>query len=162
MAAPHVTGVVALMISRGITGPSNIRNVLQSTATDLGAPGRDDVFGYGLVNAAAAVGGGTVATRLRAFSGDIIGSVLAIRSDIVEVLSNGSFLITNAHAGTRTIFAWQDFNGNGILDSGDYFGQTPGVVITDNVTASGVAVTVQRYSGSSVTIQSVLAVVRKR
>lgn len=163
MAAPHVTGIVALMISRGITGPSNIQNVLQTTATHQGATvGRNDFFGYGLVNAAAAVGGGTVATRLRAFSGDIIGSVLAIRSDIVEVLSNGSFLITNAHAGTRTIFAWQDFNGNGILDSGDYFGQTPGVVITDNVTASGVAVTVQRYSGSSVTIQSVLAVVRKR
>ncbi len=158
MAAPHVTGVVSLMISRGITGPSNIQNVLQTTATGLGAPG----LGSGLVNAAAAVGGGSVATRLRAFSGDMSGSTLTIRSDVVEVPSNGSFTITNAHAGTRTVFAWQDFNANGILDVGDYFGQTPGVVITDNATTSGVAVVVQRYSGIPVTIQNVLTVARSR
>lgn len=55
-AAPHVSGVAALLIARGIVGPANIQNKLQSTATDLGTPGPDPLHGYGLVNAAAAVG----------------------------------------------------------------------------------------------------------
>ena len=36
-------------------GPDDIRQVLQDTAEDLGAPGRDDRYGYGLVDAYAAV-----------------------------------------------------------------------------------------------------------
>lgn len=55
-AAPHVSGVAALLIARGFVGPANIQNRLQSTATDLGAPGFDPLYGWGLVNAAAAVG----------------------------------------------------------------------------------------------------------
>jgi len=54
MASPHVAGVVALMMSNG--GYS--RETLQSTADDLGATGRDSLYGYGLVNAVEAVTGG--------------------------------------------------------------------------------------------------------
>ena len=53
---PHVSGLAALVIARGITGPANIQNRLQSTATNLGSPGWDALTGWGLVNAAAAVG----------------------------------------------------------------------------------------------------------
>jgi subtilisin family serine protease len=58
MATPHVVGVAALVIANGVTGPDAIRARLQSTATDLGAAGRDPYFGFGLVNAAKAVNGG--------------------------------------------------------------------------------------------------------
>jgi serine protease len=58
MASPHVVGVVALMISNGITGIENIRSTLHDTAIDLGASGWDSTYGYGLIDAAAAVGGG--------------------------------------------------------------------------------------------------------
>lgn len=52
MASPHAAGVAALMLSADPTlTPSAIRFFLQSTATDLGPTGRDDVYGYGLVNA---------------------------------------------------------------------------------------------------------------
>jgi len=54
--APHVSGLAVLLIARGITGPANIQIRLQSTATDLPPAGRDDLTGWGLVNAAAAVG----------------------------------------------------------------------------------------------------------
>ncbi|HUT99412.1 MAG TPA: S8 family serine peptidase [bacterium] len=57
MACPHVAAVVGLMISEGITGPANIRATLQSTATDLGPSGRDDEYGYGLINVEQALGG---------------------------------------------------------------------------------------------------------
>jgi subtilisin family serine protease len=55
MAAPYVTGVAALLAARGLSAPA-IVNRLESTATDLGPTGRDRTYGYGLVNAAAAVG----------------------------------------------------------------------------------------------------------
>ncbi len=59
MASPHVAGVAALMINAGISGPDAIRDALQETAIDLGTPGRDWLYGYGLVDATAAVGGTT-------------------------------------------------------------------------------------------------------
>lgn len=53
-AAAHVTATAALLEACG--APSGtIRSTLDTTATDLGAAGRDDQFGYGLVNAAAAL-----------------------------------------------------------------------------------------------------------
>lgn len=60
MAAPHVSGVVALMQSAaadaGTTlSPSQVMDLLRTTATDLGIPGRDPSFGHGLVRAGAAV-----------------------------------------------------------------------------------------------------------
>jgi len=52
MAAPHVTGVAALMLSRNpdLTN-SQVKSILQSTAKDPGAPGFDVYFGHGRVNA---------------------------------------------------------------------------------------------------------------
>ena len=62
-AAPHVAAVAALIMSAGMTdvnadGVINNRDVrlrLQQTAVDLGDPGRDELYGFGLVNAEAAV-----------------------------------------------------------------------------------------------------------
>ncbi|MFZ1642090.1 MAG: S8 family peptidase [Candidatus Contendobacter sp.] len=65
MATPHMAGVMALMkaVAPGLT-PQAIANLLTSGALtdDLGAPGKDDQFGYGLINASkavAAAGGGS-------------------------------------------------------------------------------------------------------
>ncbi len=55
-AAPHVSGVAALLVARGVRGQAAVRRIL-ATATDLGAPGDDAVYGAGLVNARAAVAG---------------------------------------------------------------------------------------------------------
>ena len=55
MATPHVAGVAALVIAAGISGPDNVRNVLQSTAEDHGAAGWDNEYGSGIVDAYAAV-----------------------------------------------------------------------------------------------------------
>jgi subtilisin family serine protease len=57
MACPHVAGTAGLLIGSfpGRTIPvSLLRAALENTATDLGDPGRDDYFGHGLINAAAA------------------------------------------------------------------------------------------------------------
>jgi subtilisin family serine protease len=56
MAAPMVAGVVALMKSRhpNLT-PAEIKARLEGTARDLGAPGFDERFGHGLVDAPRAI-----------------------------------------------------------------------------------------------------------
>jgi subtilisin family serine protease len=57
MAAPHVSGAAALVIGKhgGELAPSEVERILRASADDLGKAGRDDVFGYGRVNAAKAV-----------------------------------------------------------------------------------------------------------
>jgi hypothetical protein len=55
-AAPHVAGVAALLVSLGVHGQAVVNRIL-STATDAGLAGPDDVYGYGIVNARAAVAG---------------------------------------------------------------------------------------------------------
>lgn len=56
MATPHVTGVAALVITVGVTGPDAVRARLTSTAEDLPPLGADIYFGAGLVDAQSAVG----------------------------------------------------------------------------------------------------------
>jgi subtilisin family serine protease len=54
--APQVSGIAALLLSRkpNMT-PDEVRDILMSTARDLGPKGRDDQFGAGLVDAMAAL-----------------------------------------------------------------------------------------------------------
>ena len=55
MATPHVAGVAALVWSQHLNcSNKEIRAVLRATAEDLGPAGRDDAYGYGLVQAKAA------------------------------------------------------------------------------------------------------------
>ena len=55
MAAPHVSGVAALLVSQGLLADAAKACILE-TADDLGMPGQDPVYGAGRVNAANAVG----------------------------------------------------------------------------------------------------------
>jgi serine protease len=57
MASPHVAGVAALLISKngGTMTPDAVRAALQNTAEDRGTVGWDQYYGYGLVNANAAL-----------------------------------------------------------------------------------------------------------
>lgn len=55
MATPHATAVAALVWAVAPTAiASDVVNAIETTATDLGNPGVDNVFGHGLVNALAA------------------------------------------------------------------------------------------------------------
>jgi thermitase len=64
MAAPHVSGLAGLIFSKGgheghpaRWSPAEVRSRIESTARDLGTPGKDPIYGYGVINAQAAVGG---------------------------------------------------------------------------------------------------------
>jgi serine protease len=56
LAAAHVAGAAALLKALDPTlPPAQVRSILEGTARDLGAPGRDPVFGHGLLDVRAAV-----------------------------------------------------------------------------------------------------------
>lgn len=58
MAAPHVTGALGLLFERfPYLDSAQVRDILLTTATDLGAEGVDDVYGWGLMNLERAIEG---------------------------------------------------------------------------------------------------------
>jgi subtilisin family serine protease len=57
MATPHVSGFAALLLQQGITSPAAIEAAMEQFATDLGPVGRDNQYGYGLINPRAALRG---------------------------------------------------------------------------------------------------------
>ncbi len=106
MATPHVVGVAALVLALNPTfTAAQLRTRLQSTAVDLGPPGRDDRYGYGLVNAYNAVNNVTGPTRttiarlVNATTGDTVRTV--------SVKADGGFAFTRLAAGNYFVTAGQ-------------------------------------------------------
>ncbi len=57
MATPHVAGFAALLMQQGVTNPAAVEAAMKQFATDKGAAGRDDQFGFGLINPRATLRG---------------------------------------------------------------------------------------------------------
>ena len=98
-ACPQVAGVAALMLSANpALTEAQVRTILQNTAKDLGAPGFDHTYGYGLIDAYKAVN-----------------SVFAISGPFV-VCSQETYTIQDLPSGTS--IQWSTSNGNLQLVSG--------------------------------------------
>jgi serine protease len=69
MATPHVAAAAALVIATGVVGrrpsPDAVEKRLEATARDLGSPGYDSRYGYGMLNVAAAIQPPSSARRRR-------------------------------------------------------------------------------------------------
>jgi subtilisin family serine protease len=124
MASPHVAGVVALMrAANPDLTPGEIWMMLAATAQDLGLPGRDSVFGYGLLRADSAVAAAragltapasSMLVRLRS-GGTVVASTRA-RAD-------GSFALEGVPSGNYTLEAGNDRRLDGSLgDPGEFYG----------------------------------------
>jgi serine protease len=66
MASPHVAGIAALIISHGVTTPAAVEALIARTARFLGTPdaatpGKNEEYGYGLIQPRAALRGFGVA-----------------------------------------------------------------------------------------------------
>ncbi|MFH1468612.1 MAG: S8 family serine peptidase [Pseudomonadota bacterium] len=55
MASPHVAGAAAVLLGAGAGGPERVKSLLLGSTVDLGEPGYDTHYGYGLLDLAAAV-----------------------------------------------------------------------------------------------------------
>lgn len=59
-ASPYVAGAMALLLAvNPALTPDNLESIVEHTAADLGATGRDEMFGWGLIDVGAAVAAAT-------------------------------------------------------------------------------------------------------
>src|SRR4051794_36526576 len=69
--AAYISGIVALMLERNpALKPAEVRATLMKTARDLGAPGRDDLFGAGEADAYAAAAAAVPVANLPAVASE--------------------------------------------------------------------------------------------
>ena len=116
MAAPHVSGVAALVWS-AIPDATNteVRDALIKTAQDLGVPGRDDMYGAGLVQGKKAIvyltagGGGTCG------GGNIGNGICANAGECCSIF--GWCGVTDEHCGSSSTCldtpGWVDYEEDG-------------------------------------------------
>ena len=67
MAAPHVSGALALLLGKGLKPQAAIDRLI-ATAKDLGDPGRDPAFGLGLIDVGKAMGAPSATTTVTSSS----------------------------------------------------------------------------------------------
>lgn len=120
MASPHVAGSAALIIKAGITDKNGdglindeVRQALDNTALDLGTAGRDTLYGFGLVNVAAAVAS-VAPPAIGSISGTVIDSATlspisgatvtdGTRSAMTDI--NGVYTLASVPIGTYAVTA---------------------------------------------------------
>ncbi|MGE5593760.1 MAG: S8 family serine peptidase [Betaproteobacteria bacterium] len=142
MATPHVAGLAALMIASGVRGPAAVADALHETAMDLGSPGQDSEYGWGMVNAHAAVTGSFI-TAMKVFAGEDDGTTLTYHSAMASPAPGGLYEVRDVEAGSWYIYGWIDVNRNGMIDDGDYYGRTPGRITSNGDTVTGVDLSVR-------------------
>ncbi len=150
MATPHVSGLIALLYSKGIKNPAQIKNLLKKTADDLGVSGTDEKYGAGLININRALNidhsnlpdiksdSDKQDNKTEITVNDI--KIFAIKNNaenlnpvttIIHPQSSGNFSLETP-PGTWSIVAWLDINGSNKLDSGDYFDRKDNIKVKSN------------------------------
>ncbi len=114
MATPHVVGVAALLFSQDPSrSAATVRSLLTTYARDLGAPGRDDTYGMGLLDALASlsqgagVPGQTWVQLHDATTGAPVRTTLAS--------ANGAFSLGGLPDGNYHLYAGLDTFGDGVF-----------------------------------------------
>lgn len=113
-AVPHITGVAGLLASKGLNN-REITNKIESTAVDLGKKGKDPYYGYGRIDAQAAVGGTTSKPPHCTLKGTKGPDILrgSARADVICGLGGND--IISGGSGNDTIYGDA---GNDILNGG--------------------------------------------
>lgn len=116
MAAPHVTGALGLLFERfPYLDNAQVRDVLLTTATDLGAVGVDDVYGWGLMNLAKAIEGyGSLRVDTNVVMNQKAGGLKVWEGDAWDDWTNdigGPGRLTKSGAGWLRLSGDNSFNG---------------------------------------------------
>jgi subtilisin len=101
-ATPHVAGALALLIRARFSGVNLLTQRLTSTATDAGAAGKDNFYGYGKLNANAAVAN--------------LSSVTAISGPATPIKTAGTYTLTATVGGGLPPYSvkWDITYSNGV------------------------------------------------
>lgn len=122
MSAAYVSGAAALLLESGVR-PRDLRSRLTSTAVDLGEAGKDEEYGYGLLDAYGALLNKRIAAPY-VFAATESSGTIKIESNSTRMNSDGSYSLSDRINGDYKMVAWRDINNNFEIDGGDYFGIT--------------------------------------
>jgi subtilisin family serine protease len=112
MACPHAAGLAGLVLAVDpLLTPAQVESILVSTATDLGAAGKDNFYGHGLVNAEFALqmasGGGGGAPVLALTPGTLaFGAATTALSSAVSNTGGGVLDVTGVATSTVDGAPW--------------------------------------------------------
>ncbi|NMB19390.1 MAG: S8 family serine peptidase [Firmicutes bacterium] len=120
MAAPHVTGVIGLMLAAGIS-ETEVPDVLTRTAMEIGGTGYNSEYGYGLINAYWAV---NAVSEMRVILGERQGNKVVVASESTIAPKGGFYTLPLMRSGRYQLIAWVDVNRNNLVDAGDYYHET--------------------------------------
>ena len=138
MATPHVSGVAALVLAQNPSlTPAQLRARLTTYAVDAGAPGPDNQYGAGIVNARNSLTQ-TLAPPTQAYARlfSTGGQLLATAA----VAADGSYAFTGLGDGSYTVFGGTDENGDGLIGvPGRRWGALGGSATPSPVTVDGAA-----------------------
>ncbi len=116
MAAPHVSGVIGLMLAQGIP-KENVRPILHQTSMPLGPDDFSPSYGHGLIHAYWAV---NAVDSIRIKAGTLDGNEIEAVAETSIGLRDGTFELLGIPEGTYRLFAWIDVRGNDRIEAGDY------------------------------------------
>jgi subtilase-type serine protease len=132
MAAPHVTGALALLFERfPYLTNAQVRDVMLTTAADLGAPGIDEIYGWGLLDLRKAIEGY---------------GLLRVDTDVVMNEKAGGLKVWEGDA-------WDDWTNEGVLELDGANALTASVDVQGGqflLNGSLVSTTLNSLGGSSV------------
>ena len=110
---PHVAGVAALLLAKNPSmTATDLRTRIEQTATRAAGTTRNDLYGWGVVNAYAALSatGVTRASFVR-----LIESTTGATVKNTKVDANGNFALTRLAAGAYYVQAGEDENGDAVI-----------------------------------------------
>ena len=146
MATPYASGMAALLISNG-DNITNVKDHILNTTVDLGESGKDNMFGYGLIDAYGAL----LNKRLGipyVFAGYEKEGSIHIESELKQIGENNGYSLNQVKPGTLYLYAWRDVNQNNKVDSGDYFGKSDSsIVIEEGTTKSNINIDMYYNAG---------------
>jgi subtilisin family serine protease len=145
MAAPHVSGVAALILAAnpGLSA-AQLRSRLTTFAVDVGAPGQDDSYGAGIVNARNSLAQNMApdhqlrARLYNALTGSIEQTVPA---------PSGAYSFTGVLNGTYHVFAGQDESGDALIGlPGRRWGAFGGTASPSSVIVNSIGTSTANFS----------------
>lgn len=152
-ASPHVAAVAALMYSAGVHAPGEIYQILRATATPVG----DALYyGYGLLNAGAAIHA-AMQVPVSLTQPEIYAATLSSTGSWTRLTApvhadeSGNYTLTGIPAYQPNLFiiASIDFDGDGVIEAGEYMGSVSVGSLTESEQKSGVNFVVKRVTGTS-------------
>ena len=124
VSAPHISGVIGLMLANGIHR-REIKDTLYRTAYKIGDSFE---FGNGLVNAHWAVND---VKKIKIIAGEKGYGTIKGYAETEIGINDSSFELNGLGDGKHEVFAWVDVKDNDKLEPGDYLGKTT-IEIKDN------------------------------